>query len=209
MIPCRAVDSTGIKAEGEDALSAACFACACQIINGTPVSIPLTHASMCCRAAGGPKRRFWRKIHIGIDEETLEIRAVEVTSSIGPSRQIALQSPAGQWTHPCYLNCSIRSRRTKRLAVSPGTALTIPENAMMRLLHVMPMLSSRRARTPDCGSPTRPEPERETKLLDPQSTLVAHCGSKSPDTTAEAEAVSKQNLSSFASKRLPVSGCIL
>lgn len=36
------------------------------------------------RKHGGPKRRLWRKIHIGIDEETLEIRAVEVTtSSIG------------------------------------------------------------------------------------------------------------------------------
>ena len=29
----------------------------------------------------GPKRRIWREIHIGIDEETLEVRAVEVTSS--------------------------------------------------------------------------------------------------------------------------------
>ncbi|SDM00136.1 Transposase DDE domain-containing protein [Aliiruegeria lutimaris] len=27
------------------------------------------------------KRRVWRKIHLGIDEETLEIRAVEVTAS--------------------------------------------------------------------------------------------------------------------------------
>lgn len=32
---------------------------------------------------GGPKRCFWRKIHIGIDEGTLEICAVEVTRSIG------------------------------------------------------------------------------------------------------------------------------
>jgi len=29
----------------------------------------------------GSKRRVWRKIHLGIDEETLEIRAVEVTGS--------------------------------------------------------------------------------------------------------------------------------
>ena len=36
---------------------------------------------MCCRATGRPKRRIWRKIHIGIDEETLEVRAVEVTTS--------------------------------------------------------------------------------------------------------------------------------
>ena len=36
------------------------------------------------RQHGGPKRRLWRKIYIGTDEETLKIRAVEVTaSSIG------------------------------------------------------------------------------------------------------------------------------
>ncbi len=49
------IDSTGIKAEGEGEWNA--------------------------RKHGGPKRRLWRKIHIEIDEETLEIRAVEVTSS--------------------------------------------------------------------------------------------------------------------------------
>jgi hypothetical protein len=36
---------------------------------------------MCCQAKGGPKRRLWCKIHIGIDEQTLEIRAIEVMSS--------------------------------------------------------------------------------------------------------------------------------
>jgi hypothetical protein len=36
---------------------------------------------MGCRTVGGPKRRLWRKRHIGIDEQTLEIRAIEVTSS--------------------------------------------------------------------------------------------------------------------------------
>jgi len=49
------IDSTGIKVEGEGDRNA--------------------------RKHGGPKRRVWRKIHLGIDEETLEIRAVEVTSS--------------------------------------------------------------------------------------------------------------------------------
>ena len=49
------IDSTGIKAEGEGEWNA--------------------------RQHGGPKRRLWRKIHIGIDEETLEVRAVEVTTS--------------------------------------------------------------------------------------------------------------------------------
>lgn len=49
------IDSTGIKAEGEGEWNA--------------------------RKHGGPKRRIWRKIHIGIDEETLEVRTVGVTTS--------------------------------------------------------------------------------------------------------------------------------
>ena len=49
------IDSTGIKAEGEGKWNA--------------------------RKHGGPKRRIWRKIHIGIDEETLEVRAVEITTN--------------------------------------------------------------------------------------------------------------------------------
>ncbi|GGO63180.1 Transposase DDE domain-containing protein [Roseovarius pacificus] len=49
------VDSTGIKVEGE--------------------------GEWHTRKHGGSKRRVWRKLHLGIDEETLEIRAVEVTSS--------------------------------------------------------------------------------------------------------------------------------
>lgn len=52
---CRALDSTGIKSEGEGAWNA--------------------------RKHGGPKRRIWRKIHVSIDEETLEVRAIEVTTS--------------------------------------------------------------------------------------------------------------------------------
>jgi hypothetical protein len=49
------VDSTWIKVEGEGEWNA--------------------------RKHGGSKRRVWRKIHIGIDEKTLEIRAAEFTTS--------------------------------------------------------------------------------------------------------------------------------
>lgn len=49
------IDSTGIKVEGEGEWNA--------------------------RKHGGTKRRVWRKIHIGIDEQTLEIRAAEFTTS--------------------------------------------------------------------------------------------------------------------------------
>ena len=46
------IDSTGIKSEGEGEWNA--------------------------RKHGGPRKRQWRKIHVGVDEETLEVRAVEV-----------------------------------------------------------------------------------------------------------------------------------
>ncbi|CTQ32653.1 Transposase DDE domain protein [Jannaschia rubra] len=54
---CRARDSTGIKVEGEG------------------------EGEWHARKHGGPKRCVWRKIHLGIDEETLEVRAVEITGS--------------------------------------------------------------------------------------------------------------------------------
>ena len=49
------IDSTGIKVEGEGEWN------------------PRKH--------GGAKRRVWRKAYLGIDEQTLGIRAVEITSS--------------------------------------------------------------------------------------------------------------------------------
>lgn len=85
------VDSTGIKAEGEGEWNA--------------------------RKHGGSKRRLWRKIHIGIDEETLEIRAIEVTSSsigdapmlpdllnqISPDQQIGSVTADGAYdTRKCH-----------------------------------------------------------------------------------------------------------
>ncbi len=74
------------------------------------------------RKLGGPKRRVWRKIHLGIDEETLEVRAMEITAShMGPSRQHAEHAPAGQWMRRCDPTCSNRSRRTSRSAASPPT----------------------------------------------------------------------------------------
>ena len=58
------IDSTGIKAEGEGEWHA--------------------------RKHGGAKRRLWRKIHIGVDEQTLEIRAIESSLAIatGPKEPV-------------------------------------------------------------------------------------------------------------------------
>jgi len=78
------VESTGIKAEGEGEWNP-------------------------CKQ-GGSKRRLWRKIHIGIDEETQEIRAIEVTSSgIGDTpmlqdllNQIPPEQDLGSFTAPSH-----------------------------------------------------------------------------------------------------------
>ena len=85
------IDSTGIKVEGEGEWSA--------------------------RKHGGAKRRVWRKIHIGIDEQTLEIHAAEFTTSdvgdapllpefldqIPPDREIASVTADGAFdTRKCH-----------------------------------------------------------------------------------------------------------
>ena len=68
------IDSTGVKLEGEGEWNA--------------------------HKHGGPKRRVWRKVHLGIDEQTLEVRAVEVTSSdMGDAPmlpELLAQNPADQ-----------------------------------------------------------------------------------------------------------------
>ena len=62
------VDSTGIKVRGEGALS--WFA-----------SKPLPGDKWHARKHGGARRRVWRKVHLAVDEATLEVRAVEITDS--------------------------------------------------------------------------------------------------------------------------------
>ena len=54
-MPCRPIDSTGIKVRGEGEWHA--------------------------RKHGGTRRRVWRKVHLAVDESTLEVRAVEFTDS--------------------------------------------------------------------------------------------------------------------------------
>lgn len=94
------MDSTGIKVEGEGEWHS--------------------------RKHGGPKRRVWRKIHLGIDEQTLEVRAVEITGShIG-------DAPVLPDT------CSARSRHAQRSAASSLTVPMIPASAMMRSLTAVP-----------------------------------------------------------------------
>ncbi|CUH27417.1 Transposase DDE domain protein [Jannaschia seosinensis] len=54
-MPWRVRDSTGIKVRGEDEWHT--------------------------RKLGGARIRVWRKVHLAVDEATLEVRAVEITGS--------------------------------------------------------------------------------------------------------------------------------
>ena len=121
------IDSTGIKAEGEGEWHA--------------------------RKHGGPKRRLWRKIHIGIDEKTLEIRAVEITSShigdapilpdllnqIAPDQEIGFVTADGAYdTRKCHdaiadrgAHAVIPTRKNAKLW-KPTSAGAIARNEVVR-----------------------------------------------------------------------------
>ncbi|KZY52091.1 transposase [Sulfitobacter sp. HI0054] len=98
------IDSTGIKAEGEGEWNA--------------------------RKHGGPKRRVWRKIHIGIDEETLEVRAVEVTgSNIGDApmlTELLTQIPSDQDIGSVTADGAYDTRKCHEAIAARGAYALIP-----------------------------------------------------------------------------------
>ena len=98
------IDSTGIKAEGEGEWNA--------------------------RKHGGPKRRIWRKIHIGIDEETLEVRAVEVTTSnVGDAPmlpELLNQIPADQTIRSVTADGAYDTRRCHDVIAARNAHAVIP-----------------------------------------------------------------------------------
>jgi hypothetical protein len=87
------------------------------------------------RKHGGSKRRVWRKIHIGIDEQTLEIRAAEFTTSnigdapmlpelldqIPPDQEIASGEPRERRRRLRHPQVPRRHRRTPRCRVRAFT----------------------------------------------------------------------------------------
>ena len=120
------IDSTGIKVEGEGEWNA--------------------------RKHGGTKRRIWRKIHIGIDAQTLEIRAVELTTSnVGDAHML-----------PELLD-QIPPVQEIASVTSPLTAPSTPESVTMPSPPEVPPRSYRRSRTPSPGSLTPTERSPATK----------------------------------------------
>ncbi|MCO6389300.1 MAG: IS5 family transposase [Devosia sp.] len=98
------VDSTGIKIEGEGEWNA--------------------------RKHGGAKRRVWRKIHIGIDEKTLEIRAAEFTTSdVGDAPmlpELLDQIPPGQEIATVTADGAFDTRKCHDAIAERGAAAIIP-----------------------------------------------------------------------------------
>ena len=98
------IDSTGIKVEGEGGWNA--------------------------RKQDGPKRRIWRKIHIGIDEQTLEIRAVEITgSNTGDAPllpHLLAQIPPDQEIGSVTADGAYDARRCHKAIADRGAAAVIP-----------------------------------------------------------------------------------
>ena len=121
------IDSTGIKVEGEGEWNA--------------------------RKHGGTKRRVWRKIHIGIDEKSLEIRAAEFTTSdvgdapmlpelldqIPPDQEIASVTADGAFdTRKCHDAIAARGAaaiippRKNAKPWKPDTAGAVARNEILR-----------------------------------------------------------------------------
>ena len=98
------IDSTGIKVEGEGEWNA--------------------------RKHGGTKRRVWRKIHIGIDEQTLEVRAVEVTSNeVGDAPmlpELLNQIPLDQEIASVTADGAYDTRKCHDAIAERGAAAVIP-----------------------------------------------------------------------------------
>ena len=126
------IDSTGIKVEGEGEWHA--------------------------RKHGGPKRRVWRKIHLGIDEETLESRAVEITGShIGDAPvlpDLLNQIPADEQIGSVTADGAYDTRKCHKAIADRGAHAVIP-----------PRKNAKLWKTVTAGAMARNEALRASKYL--------------------------------------------
>ncbi len=110
------IDSTGIKVEGEGEWH-------------TRKHGGSKRRSRAAARTGGAARS-WRKIHVGIDEQTLEIRAVEVTSgNLGDAPMLPdllAQLPAGEEIATVTADGAYDTRGCHDAIVARGAAAVIP-----------------------------------------------------------------------------------
>ena len=143
-IPCRAADSTGIKVEGEGEWNA--------------------------RKHGGPKRRVWRKIHLGIDEKTLEVRAVEITGShIGDAPvlpDLLTQIPADEAIGSVTADGAYDTRKCHDAIHCPAVRIYMRERGWPGANAVIPPRKSAKPwKTVTAGAVARNEALRASKYL--------------------------------------------
>ena len=147
------IDSTGIKVAGEGEWNA--------------------------RKHGGAKRRVWRKIHIGIDEKTLEIRAAEVTSSdVGDAPmlpELLDQIPPDQQIASVTADGAFDPRKCHDAIADRGAAAIIP-----------PRKNAKPWTAGSAGATARIKALRATRPCAHQGASVGPSGDDGAVTTAEA-----------------------
>ena len=125
------------------------------------------------RKHGGAKRRVWRKVHLAIDEATMEVRAVEITeSSIGDAPMLPgllSQIPAGEPVASVTADGAYDGRTCRDAIASRGAEAIIPP-----------------AGTQSPGRRTAQGRGRGTKPCAPSSASVGRSGADGAATTAEA-----------------------
>lgn len=112
------------------------------------------------RKHDGPKRLVWRKIHLGIDEETLHVRAVEVTvTDMGdapPPPDLLAQIPADQNIASVTADGACDTRRCHDAIAARGADAVIP-----------PRKNARPWKAITAGAVTPNEALQATTYLDP------------------------------------------
>ena len=125
------------------------------------------------RKHAGPKRRVWRKIHLGIDEETLEIWAVQVTSrDVGDAPllpELLNQIPPDQAIPSVTADRAYDTRQRHDAIADRGPGAIIP----------LAGIPSHGMRPPQARSPA-------TRRCGRRNILVARSGDDGAATTAEA-----------------------
>ena len=165
------IDSTGIKAEG------------C--------------GEWCARKHGPSKPRQWRKVHLGIDAETLEIRAIEVTGAgVGDApmlpellEQIPVDQPVDQPSASPSASPSTSPSTSPSASPSARSVPAVPMThgpAMRQSPRAAPLPSSRPAATADPGKRIRPVPMPATTSSAPPAALGERSGDDGAATTVEA-----------------------
>ena len=169
-MPCRAVDSTGIKVEGESEWHA--------------------------RKHGGPKRRAWRKIHLGSDEKTLGIRAVAITGShVGDApilQDLLDQIPEDQAIGCVTADGASDTRKRHDVIAGRGAHPVFPPGKKAKpwktiTAGAQAVASGARTDGASAGNSSnqwRTRARLATRSCAPPNTLAAPCGDDGAETTA-------------------------